>query len=74
MIVDFGFLSWEMGAGHWLISGSWDCLGQVVPTTVKICLHVAVGENGLGVESPLDGLEIGERELRLMIVDLGFLT
>jgi hypothetical protein len=51
-----------MGSARWLISGFWDCLGQVVPTTVKICLHVAVGAHGLGVESPLDELEIGERD------------
>lgn len=39
-----------------------DLLGHEDITTTEIYLHVAVGENGLGVVSPLDGLEIGRRD------------
>jgi site-specific recombinase XerD len=35
-----------------------DLLGHEDITTTEIYLHVAMGENGLGVESPLDGMEV----------------
>jgi site-specific recombinase XerD len=34
-----------------------DLLGHEDITTTEIYLHVAIGENGLGVVSPLDRLE-----------------
>lgn len=37
-----------------------ELLGHEEITTTEIYLHVAVGTNGLGVESPLDGLEAEE--------------
>jgi hypothetical protein len=37
-----------------------ELLGHEDITTTEIYLHVAVGTNGLGVESPLDGLEAAE--------------
>ena len=36
-----------------------DLLGHEDITTTEIYLHVAIGEHGLGVESPLDGMERG---------------
>ena len=46
-----------------------DLLGHEDITTTEIYLHVAIGENGLGVESPLDvmervGIQMGMNESR----------
>jgi integron integrase len=38
-----------------------ELMGHEDITTTEVYLHVAVGENGLGVESPLDRMEVGGR-------------
>ncbi len=43
-----------------------DLLGHEDITTTEIYLHVATGANGLGVVSPLDGMERGERGLTIV--------
>ena len=40
-----------------MFPGDEDLLGHKDITTTEIYLNVAIGENGLGVESPLDELE-----------------
>jgi integron integrase len=40
-----------------------EVLGHEDITTTEIYLHVAVGENGLGITSPLDGLQFEDHQL-----------